>query len=272
MFKSLKATLKGAAAVAVLSAGIVSTTQVQAGTIVQCGAALCTSGFTLTFNGNVGGTGQLVYDSVTGDIALNTAADSLTGNTSVANGNITWTMGDGSTIMVNSLSGNADPILGFGLGASTAGTASTFGFTFNLPVALTGQINASSSVSYSLTSLSSAGAQITANGNVVTASEVDTSIGGLGFLNKGVDVGSTFGFVGGPQTQNSSVFTASNSFTGDLAYDLMEVKVDFALSANSTVGVSGFVEQVAVVPVPAAVWLFGSGLIGLIGVARRKKV
>ena len=27
----------------------------------------------------------------------------------------------------------------------------------------------------------------------------------------------------------------------------------------------------AVVPVPAAVWLFGSGLIGLIGVARRKK-
>ncbi|MBT8120578.1 MAG: VPLPA-CTERM sorting domain-containing protein, partial [Gammaproteobacteria bacterium] len=27
----------------------------------------------------------------------------------------------------------------------------------------------------------------------------------------------------------------------------------------------------AVVPVPAAAWLFGSGLIGLIGVARRKK-
>jgi len=26
-----------------------------------------------------------------------------------------------------------------------------------------------------------------------------------------------------------------------------------------------------VVPVPAAVWLFGSGLIGLVGVARRKK-
>ncbi|MBI5783055.1 MAG: VPLPA-CTERM sorting domain-containing protein, partial [Gammaproteobacteria bacterium] len=28
--------------------------------------------------------------------------------------------------------------------------------------------------------------------------------------------------------------------------------------------------DVAVVPVPAAVWLFGSGLLGLIGVARRK--
>ena len=30
--------------------------------------------------------------------------------------------------------------------------------------------------------------------------------------------------------------------------------------------------DVQVIPVPAAVWLFGSGLIGLIGVARRKKV
>ena len=30
--------------------------------------------------------------------------------------------------------------------------------------------------------------------------------------------------------------------------------------------------QVNVVPVPAAVWLFGSGVLGLIGIARRKKV
>jgi len=33
---------------------------------------------------------------------------------------------------------------------------------------------------------------------------------------------------------------------------------------------TGFTYQPAVVPVPAAVWLFGSGLIGLIGVARRR--
>ena len=33
---------------------------------------------------------------------------------------------------------------------------------------------------------------------------------------------------------------------------------------------SGFGQ--AVVPVPAALWLFGSGLLGLIGIARRKKV
>jgi len=29
--------------------------------------------------------------------------------------------------------------------------------------------------------------------------------------------------------------------------------------------------QVQVVPLPAAVWLFGSGLLGLVGIASRKK-
>ena len=33
----------------------------------------------------------------------------------------------------------------------------------------------------------------------------------------------------------------------------------------------GFITKAAVIPVPAAVWLFGSGLLGLVGVARRKK-
>ena len=36
-------------------------------------------------------------------------------------------------------------------------------------------------------------------------------------------------------------------------------------------GYSDVMAQTAVVPIPAAVWLFGSGLIGLIGMARRKK-
>ncbi len=40
-------------------------------------------------------------------------------------------------------------------------------------------------------------------------------------------------------------------------------KTDFALSHGTT--------YVTTVPVPAAVWLFGSGLLGLVGVARRKK-
>ena len=35
---------------------------------------------------------------------------------------------------------------------------------------------------------------------------------------------------------------------------------------------SALVREASVVPVPAAIWLFGSGLLGLIGLAKRKKV
>jgi hypothetical protein len=254
MFKSLKI----AASAVVLAAGLTAASLVSAGTIVQCGDSSCTSDFSVRINGNQVGTGQFTYDAKTGEISL------------VSESN-TWGDDLGNSLSVDSLSGNADPILIFGVGASTGVAGSTFGFTFNLPIALSGQINASSSTSYSLTSGSSAGAQIQGIGGnkVVTAYEVDTSVGGIGSINKGVDVGDTFFFLGGPAVNNSPIYTASNTFTGNLAYDLMTVKIDFSLSANSAVGISGFVEQ-SPVPVPAAVWLFGSGLIGLIGIARRK--
>jgi len=35
---------------------------------------------------------------------------------------------------------------------------------------------------------------------------------------------------------------------------------------------AGFVENISAVPIPAAVWLFGSGLLGIIGVARRRTI
>ena len=47
--------------------------------------------------------------------------------------------------------------------------------------------------------------------------------------------------------------------------------VDIELDADSLSGVTFDDLSYGAVPIPAAVWLFGSGLIGLIGVARRKK-
>ena len=41
-------------------------------------------------------------------------------------------------------------------------------------------------------------------------------------------------------------------------------------SLNAWAVYSGDVSAISAVPVPGAVWLFGSGLIGLIGIARRK--
>ena len=49
------------------------------------------------------------------------------------------------------------------------------------------------------------------------------------------------------------------------------VFTDFNGLSGDTIGVDDIVFANTTVPVPAAVWLFGSGLIGLIGVARRKK-
>ncbi len=57
--------------------------------------------------------------------------------------------------------------------------------------------------------------------------------------------------------QDGTLEVTLEATTGDFIF------VDATLNA---------VEDHAAVPVPAAVWLFGSGLLGLVGVARRRKV
>lgn len=67
--------------------------------------------------------------------------------------------------------------------------------------------------------------------------------------------------------QTSSILTLSG--TGAISgngFDL--TPTDWTLSAVATG--SSYDITLTAVPVPAAVWLFGSGLIGLIGIARRK--
>jgi hypothetical protein len=76
----------------------------------------------------------------------------------------------------------------------------------------------------------------------------------------------TFAFLGGPLTQNSPVYTASNNFVGSLAYDLMSVTVAFSLSPKSNVGISGFVQQV---PEPATLAMLTGGLVGFAAFGRR---
>jgi hypothetical protein len=76
----------------------------------------------------------------------------------------------------------------------------------------------------------------------------------------------------GPQvtfdhTMNPSIGNAilSDAQETDLLAGLWYINI------HSTVDPGGEIRgQVEVVPVPAAVWLFGSGLVGLIGIARRK--
>jgi len=73
----------------------------------------------------------------------------------------------------------------------------------------------------------------------------------------------------------------------DFGFDILEVvdentpgvsdggSFEFTLLSGLSNPISGFVdtfgEATAVIPVPAAVWLFGIGLLGLVGVARRRQ-
>jgi hypothetical protein len=264
--------LRGIAIVGICAMGAFATPPAGA-TVVQCGGAdTCSQSFSITLDqsGEELGGGQLIYDAETGAIALDTS--NVRGGGMVnAGGGLTWMLGDGSTVDVGSLGGNADPILSFGVSAHTGAAGHTFSFAFDLPIALSGPLAASSKVSYSLTSETVAGAQVTPLlGNTVTAREVDTSVGGIGNLNKGVDVGATFFFFG-IDTQNSPVYTASSTLVGNTAYDLMSVLIAFSLSPNASVGMSGFVQQVAAVPLPAALPLLLSGLAGLGWISRRRR-
>jgi len=224
-----------------------------AGTVVPCDGA-CT--YSIEVNGIEVQTGEYDVDARTGAISLP--------------GPVTVDLGDGSSVSLNSLSGNSDPILGFNASASTGATGKTFSFAFSLPISLSGALTAASAVSYSLTSTTAAGAQVDPLfGHTVVAQEVDTSIGGLAPLNKGVDVGNRFFFTG-QDTQNSPVYKANSTLMGDSAYDLMSVVLGFSLSANSFVGMSGSVSQTPV-PLPAGIWLLGSALMGLRLVSGRRR-
>ncbi len=61
-----------------------------------------------------------------------------------------------------------------------------------------------------------------------------------------------------------SFCTTAESFyvAGDFGNDPNKIKLK---------GSKGGATAVTTIPVPAAVWLFGSGLLGLVGVARRRK-
>ncbi len=58
-------------------------------------------------------------------------------------------------------------------------------------------------------------------------------------------------------------FDESESMTGPSTFGSLRINSDIALNLTG--------EPLSQVPVPAAVWLFGSGLLGLSGISRRKK-
>ena len=63
-----------------------------------------------------------------------------------------------------------------------------------------------------------------------------------------------------------SLFSAVNL----LGVSIDTLRIDLGPAGPGPTHIDDIVLNTSVVPVPAAVWLFASGLIGLIGVAKRK--
>lgn len=226
---------------------------VWAGLITGCTADTCT--WEISVDGKIMMSGMYTADTVTGDIILNNPV-SLTG--------------DGFSFYLSEMSGNLDPVLGFGLGATnTSGDLKNFAFAFSLPLGgLPTPISTKAQLGTTLTAFSAAGGSvfpILGSGTIVDSQDIKISP----YLNddKNVDIGAGLSVTGKGGALNDE--NATGSIISGGPYDLMSVTVAFGLTDQTGVGFSGFVEQVAV-PVPAAAWLFGTGLLGLAGIARRK--
>jgi len=99
-------------------------------------------------------------------------------------------------------------------------------------------------------------------------------LGTTNLLNAILDIGPTSETVSGTVTtgETSGAITLGPGLYIFRASNLATVSQGTE-GPNSSFGSSTFITSLGVspVPIPAAIWLFGSGLIGLVGMARRKK-
>ena len=100
----------------------------------------------------------------------------------------------------------------------------------------------------------------------LTGNETVMHFHGSALPNQNAGVQVNFGAISGTSSPSIGSTTISGAQATDLLAGLWYINIHTdAFPGGEIRG------QVNVVPVPAAVWLFGSGLLGLVGVARRKK-
>lgn len=97
------------------------------------------------------------------------------------------------------------------------------------------------------------------------------SVTGTAYLGGTLIVSFWDGFI--PADGSIYTFLTAEAIIGTFDFVSLPTLADWNFLLDySTDSVSLRLEQVSAVPIPPALWLFGSGLLGLIGVARRKKV
>ncbi len=191
------------------------------------------------------------------------------GNFAAFNQTFTWGLGaEQDTITLQLASGNLDPFLNFAVGFVDSGAASIFTVVFSSPIAptITGLANYTLDLagSFSNGSPNNGGSLAMAAPNTLGVLEAQlngTSIDGIGTAASfAALVSSVYGPFGSSGTFDCSGLGGCTTMSTRLAF--------LGSGGSDAYSYTGRFEITAV-PVPAAVWLFGSAL-GLMGVMRRK--
>jgi len=180
--------------------------------------------------------------------------------------------GSSAEFYITDLKYDVDPTLSFDftlVNNTTFNQVYSIYYTTPLAPALTGNINSSANLTAVLKDVGgAAGAKITpANGNSNIMRSWDITED-QNQISKNVDIGNAFAVTSGTGTQSWSAMNTLYCSASD-ACETMSTVLTLTLSKGDSVRLYGDVTQVSEVPVPAAAWLFASG-IGLLTRIRRK--
>jgi len=244
--------------------------------ILGASAATSQAGMTVTIGGNQALT-PTVLDSNGNPLSNSSVSWSTPDPTNlqlhVLDNTVQWKTADGSFIVKGGdTQWDGDPSLVFSASATNdTDSAKTYTFTFsaNLTPNLLGTVNSHAQLGVTLTDGLNDGVTLTPASALFLLTSVDHYVDPTDNVektySKNVDIGDAIA------DENLHFFTKDSSLICIQSCTSMYATLSFTLSAHDSVGFSGKITQTAV-PLPAAGLLFGSSLLGLFGIGRRRKL